>query len=134
MSNTLRDLAQRAKNRLRAISNNTKEEKREHGNYNQACLSAKIQYAIISSQKKITDDPLYGKIKKMLAKDLDTMNPLSQIIEHDIYDGLSNAGKEKYMFKLSKRYATIKEHILGESSKDEQFDFFLFCLLVVYFI
>ena len=113
MSNTLRDLAQRAKNRLRAIScSNTKEEKREHGNYNQACLSAKIQYAIISSQKKITDDPLY-------AKDLDTMNPLSQIIEHDIYDGLSNAGKEKYMFKLSKRYATIKEHILGESSKDE---------------
>ena len=97
----------------------SKEEKREHGNYNQACLSAKIQYAIISSQKKITDDPLYGKIKKMLAKDLDTMNPLSQIIEHDIYDGLSNAGKEKYMFKLSKRYATIKEHILGESSKDE---------------
>ena len=120
MSNTLRDLAQRAKNRLRAIScSNTKEEKREHGNYTQACLSAKIQYAIISSQKKITDDPLYGKIKKMLAKDLDTMNPLSQIIEHDIYDGLSNAGKEKYMFKLSKRYATIKEHILGEGSKDE---------------
>ena len=120
MSNTLRDLAQRAKNRLRAISTNQNDEKKkEHETHNHACLSAKLQYAIISSEKKITDDPLYNKIKKMLAKDLDTLNPLSQIIEHDIYDGLSSAGKEKYMFKLSKRYATIKAHILGEQSDDE---------------
>lgn len=120
MSKTLRDLAQRAKNRLRAISTNQNEEsKKEHETYSHACLAAKLQYAIIQSQKQITDDPLYNKIKKMLAKDLDTLNPLSQIIEHEIYDGLSNAGKEKYMFKLSKRYATIKEHILGEHSNDE---------------
>lgn len=121
MSNSLRDLAQRAKNRLRAISTNqTNEPKREHEtSYSHACLSAKLQYAIISSEKKITSDPLYNKIKKMLAKDLDSLNPLSQIIEHEIYDGLNSAGKEKYMFKLSKRYATIKAHILGSHDLDD---------------
>lgn len=121
MSNTIKDLAQRAKNRLRAISTNQpeKQERREHQTYNSACLSAKMQYAIISSKKQITDDPLYQKIKKILSRDIDTTNPLSQIVEHEIYDNLSSVGKEKYMFKLSKRYATIKEYVLDELGKNQ---------------
>lgn len=118
MSNSIRALAQKAKNRLRAMNKSEEiEPHTPHTPYSHACLSAKLQYAIISSQKQITDDPLYGKIKKMLTKDIDTINPLSQIIEHDIYDDLSSEGKEKYMFKLSKRYSTIKEHIIEEMNK-----------------
>ncbi len=121
MSKTIKDLAQKAKNRLRAISSNQKTNEEQHHtrDYSSACLSAKLQYAIISSQKQITDDPLYGKIKKMLAKDIDTTNPLSQIVEHDIYDNLSSVGKEKYMFNLSKCYSTIKEHILEELKREQ---------------
>lgn len=121
MSKTIKDLAQKAKNRLRAISSNQKPNEEQHHvrDYSSACLSAKLQYAIISSQKQITDDPLYGKIKKMLAKDIDTTNPLSQIVEHEIYDNLSSVGKEKYMFNLSKRYSTIKEHILEELKREQ---------------
>lgn len=107
MNNSLRALAQKAKYRLRAISTNEE-------NVTKACLSAKMQYAIIASQKKIEDDPLYNKVKKLLEKDPDTTSPLSQLIEHNIYDKLSERDQEKYMFKLSKRYIEIREHIIKE--------------------
>lgn len=123
MNTTLRELAQKAKFRLRAMSSEAnpilkyKEDKLR--TYGEACLSAKVQYAIIVSQKKVQDDPLYAKVKKMLMKDIDVMNPLEQIIEHHIYDELNDKQKEKYMFKLSKRYAQIKEFVVKELMENE---------------
>lgn len=118
-NNTLRALAQRAKNRLKAIScENTKSNSISIDNnskvYEEACLSARVQYAIIASQKKIEDDPLYNKVKKMLVKNVDIQNPLAQLIEQDVYSNLSSTEQEKYMYKLSKRYITIREHVLNE--------------------
>ena len=116
---SLRLLAQKAKYRLKAISTDkTEEEISKPKTYGEACLSARIQYAIIASQKKIQDDPLYNKIKRMLIKDVDVINPLAQIIEHDVYDNLSDTQKEKYMYKLSKRYIDIKEQVLKEISEE----------------
>ena len=80
----------------------------------EACLCAKVQYAIIASSKKIQDDPLFGKVKRLLEKDPDTISPLSQLIEHDIYDKLDPCQKEKYMIKLSKRYVEIREYVIKE--------------------
>ena len=111
---SLKTLAQKAKNRLKAISNETVEEVSKPKTYSEACLSARLQYAIISSKKKVQDDPLYSKVKRMLIKNIDVKNPLSQIIEHEIYDSLSECQKEKYMFKLSKRYIDIKNQVIKE--------------------
>lgn len=110
---TLRDLAQRARNRLRAISNNMEENSRP---YSEACLSACTQYAIIANNKKIEDDPLFGKIKKLIFKEREEniFNPLAHLIEHNVYDNLSEVQKEKYMYKLSKRYQTVREYILKD--------------------
>ena len=122
MSNSLRALAQKAKLRLKAISNDKQyEEENEnvHRSYSEACLSARIQYAIIATQKRVQDDPLYGKIKRMILKDSDITNPLSVIIEHNIYDNLSASQKEKYMYKLSKRYVEIKNHVLKEIEEEK---------------
>ena len=119
MSSSLRALAQKAKNRLKSMQSNdnisivTNTKQKEYG---EACLSARLQYAIIASQKKIQDDPLYNKVKKMLIKDIDVMNPLAQLIEHNIYDNLDDIQKEKYIYKLSKRYVEIREHILKDIS------------------
>jgi len=117
---SLRILAQKAKYRLKAISNENQIETTETKpkSYGEACLSARIQYAIIASQKRIQDDPLYNKIKKILTKNIDVVNPLSQIVEHDIYDKLNDTQKEKYMLKLSKRYIEIKDHILKELEEE----------------
>jgi len=111
MASTLRALAQKARNRLRAISASNEEPNKTRS---EACLSAKVQYAIIAKEKKIQDDPLYNKVKKLLMKEGDTLNPLAYLIEHDIYDELSGAQKEKYMYKLSKRYHSLKEFALKE--------------------
>ena len=113
MANTLRTLAQKARNRLRAICANNQNIENEE-KYTEAYLSAKTQYAIIANQKRIEDDPLYNKVKKILTKDTDTLNPIAQIIDHDIYDNLDETQKEKYICKLSKRYANVKSHILKE--------------------
>lgn len=113
---SIKELALKAKNRLKMLST---EENEKPKTYSEACLSARIQYAIISSQKRIEDDVLYNKVKKILLKDIDTTNPLSQIIEHDIYDNLTDAQKEKYMYQLSKRYVAIKNKVI-EEIKDSQ--------------
>ena len=118
---SLRALAQRAKYRLRAISVENKNEEdisNDTKSYSEACLSAKIQYAIIASQKGVQDDPLYNKVKRILLKDIDVINPLAQIIEHDIYDELDEPQKEKYMYKLSKRYVEIRKFVLKELAKE----------------
>jgi len=117
MSNSIRTLAQRAKYRLKAISeeeNKNQEENQPHKVYGEAWLSARVQYALIANQKKIEDDPLYNKIKKLLIKNADAINPLAQIVERNIYDKLDSKQKEKYIYKLSKRYVEIREHILKE--------------------
>ncbi len=120
---SLRALAQRAKYRLRAIScenNKTVDEVEDVAGktYGEACLSARMQYAIIATQKRIQDDPLYNKVKKMLAKNVDVTNPLAQIIEHNIYDDLNDYQKEKYIYKLSKRYVEMKQQILKEFEQE----------------
>ena len=117
---SLKTLAQKAKNRLKAISNdgNTCEEASKPKTYSEACLSARLQYAIISSQKRVQDDPLYNKVKRMLTKNIDVTNPLAQIIEHEIYDSLSDSQKERYMFKLSKRYIDIKKQVIKDLKEE----------------
>ena len=123
MSNSLRALAQKAKNRLKSMqenSNNIYQSENKTKEYGEACLSARLQYAIIASQRKVQDDPLYNKVKKMLIKDIDVMNPLAQLIEHNIYDNLDEIQKEKYIYKLSKRYVEMREHILKDLTNNPQ--------------
>ncbi len=103
----LKSLAQKAKYRLRMVSNDEVENK----SYVEACLSARVQYAIIATQKKVEDDPLYGKVKKLLSKDLDTTSPLKELIDEKNFDSLDEQKREKYLFALSKRYNKIKEHL-----------------------
>lgn len=108
--NILKSLAQKAKNRLRAISNEDEPQK-------EVCLSARVQYALIVSKKRIEDDPLYNKVKKLMMKNIDNPTPLHDLIDEREFNKLDQVGKEKYIFNLSKRYREIKSHI--ESSFKE---------------
>ncbi len=119
MSNALRALAQKAKCRLKAITTEESKQTTTEKSYGQACLSARMQYALIASQKRLQDDPLYTKIRKMLVKDADITNPLAQLIEHNIYDNLDQAQKDKYIYKLSKRYVEIREQVLKEIIEEQ---------------
>ena len=105
---SLKTLAQKAKFRLKMVST---DEVHEEKNYQEACLNAKQQYAIIISQKRVEDDPLYNKVKKILNKDLDTMSPLSELIEKRTFSNMDDHKKERYLFDISKRYNQIKDNI-----------------------
>lgn len=105
---SLKTLAQKAKYRLRMVSN---EEKSEDNTYQEACLSAKVQYAIIASQKKVEDDPIYNKVKNILTKDIDTTSPLSKLIDNSHFNSLDSSKQERYLFSISKRYNEIKDHL-----------------------
>ncbi len=118
MLNTLRDLANKAKNRLKAISaQNTISNENNFTmtkSYNESYLSARLQYAIVANNNKIEGDPLFAKIKKQLEKGEDNLNPIASLIDYKVYNQLSQTEKEKYIIKLTKRYATIKNYIIKD--------------------
>ena len=119
MSNTLRDLALKAKNRLKAISAQNcalcalEEDIKEEKSHTNAYLSARANYAIVANNSKIEGDPLFNTVKNLLQKDDVSLNPISYLIDHKIYNQLSQTEKEKYILKLTKRYALIKNYILN---------------------
>ncbi len=108
---TLRTLAQRAKDRLRSLSGETDTRPQA-----EACLSARVQYAIIAHEKKVEDDPLYQKVKRIIIKDADATNALGQLVDQSLFKKLSQVEKERYIYSLSKRYVKIREHILKEQA------------------
>ena len=109
-------MALKAKNRLKNVSASltiTNE-----GTIKRASLR-EHEYACIASKIKVEDDPLYKKVEKILEKDPDTPNPLGQLIDKNVYNTLSEIGKERYILDLAKKYAKIKEKILSENAQEK---------------
>lgn len=117
MLNSIRDLAAKAKNRLKAISsqnNYNSPEINVSKSYNESYLSARLQYAIVANNNKIEGDPIFAKVKKQLEKGEESLNPIASLIDYKIYNQLSQTEKEKYIVKLSKRYTMIKNYIIKD--------------------
>ncbi|MBQ9790905.1 MAG: hypothetical protein IJW24_04895 [Clostridia bacterium] len=102
---TFKNLAKRAKNRLQAASE-TKEKTTSRA------LSVRASYYISAGKTKTAQhDPLYPKIKKMLETNPDIFSPIGKLIDHSVFDHLSNDEKDKYLLDLTKRYHLIKAEI-----------------------
>ena len=102
---TFKSLAKRAKNRLSAAVE-TKEKTTSKA------LSVRDSYYISAGKlKPVEEDPLYPKIKKMLEANSDTFSPIGKLIDHSIFDSLSDIEKDRYLLDLSRRYRLIKAKI-----------------------
>ena len=102
---TFKNLAKRAKNRLQAVSE-TKEKTTSKA------LSVRTSYYIVAGKTKpVEEDPLYPKIKKMLESNPDIFSPIGKLIDHTVFDDLSDTEKDKYLLDLTKRYHLIKAKI-----------------------
>lgn len=111
MSNSaLKLLAQKAKNRLRTALSNIEKSPQ----IKRAGLTSR-EYAIMATRVKIEDDPIYNKVVKILSRDPDTYRPLGELIEHDIFDNLNEAEKQKYILNLSSRFKAIKQKFFASS-------------------
>ncbi len=108
-SSVLKMLAQKAKKRLSTAGQNFKENTKAKTTF--AYLS-QGDYMLVASNQKIKEDPLFEKVKKLLS-DENAYNPLSKLVEKDVFSKLSEEEKERYMLDISKRYNEIKNYCLS---------------------
>lgn len=111
MDTSLKQLAKRARNRLKTAAEYSASQETT------AYLSASSSYMVVANIRKIEDDPLYNKIKRILEKSATELvtNPLAQLIDNKVYKKLNDLEKERYMLKLTKRFNTIRDYILSNN-------------------
>lgn len=108
MNSMLKMLAKKAKNRLKTAGEYSSSNKT-----NSIGLSASPSYMLVANIRKIEDDPLFSKIKRVVerSKEEIIINPISLIIDKKYYSSLDEMQKEKYILKISKKYNTIKDYL-----------------------
>lgn len=111
MNTTLKQLAKRARNRLKTAGEYSSDKDKT------AYLSASSSYIMVANIRKIEDDPLFGKIKRILERSQTELiiNPISHIMDNKHFSGLNNEEKEKYILKLTKRFNVIKDYIIDHN-------------------
>ncbi len=111
MDTSLKQLAKRARNRLKTAGEYSV------GKDTTAYLSAPSSYIMVANIRKIEDDPLFNKVKRILEKSSVELviNPLSQLIDNKYYNSLAEQEKERYILKLTKRFNEIKEYIISNN-------------------
>lgn len=110
MSTTLKQLAKRARNRLKTAGEYTNSTSDKT-----AYLTASTSYMVVASIRKMEDDPLFYKVKKLLEKSESevVLNPISQIMDNKYFASLNANEKERYILKLTKKYNSIKDYIVS---------------------
>ncbi len=63
------------------------------------------------------DEKLYVKVKNILEKDENTLNPIGQLVEHSIYDFMDEANKQRYILELSAKFRELRERYYKEKAK-----------------
>ena len=71
---------------------------------------------------KMAEDPqekfLYEKVCEIAQEQEIVTNPLGRLIDQSIYSSMNEIEKNKYMFKLSKKYIDLLERYRNENLKD----------------
>lgn len=106
---TFKNLAKKARNRL--ISAGITQEKTTS-----RALSVQTSYYINARTNKPEDDPLYGKVKKILDSDIDVVSPIGKLIDREVFDSLNEYEKDRYLLDLSKRYGAMKKQYEKEKN------------------
>ncbi len=93
----LKALALRAKNRL--IHNTIEED--DKSNRNEFCIK------IIKSG----DQVFYDKVKTLLSKEENVLNPIKALMDEGLYSRMSAVEKEKYLLDTAEKFARYKTMI-----------------------
>lgn len=112
MNNSLKRLAKEARERLKTAG--------EYANTKSAYLAGNASYVVVANIRKIEDDPIFLKVKKILEKEKEEIivNPISLLIDKKVFFELNGYQRERYMLKLSKKFNTIKDYILSNGLLD----------------
>lgn len=55
------------------------------------------------------DDVFYEKVAEILKSDEIILNPITRLIDHDVYDGLNDREKQKYILDLTEKFNEMKK-------------------------
>lgn len=69
-----------------------------------------------NSNKISEEDILYEKVCQLMESNEVLLNPLSRLIDHKVYDEMSDNAKQVYILKLSEQYIKMKERYNNEHS------------------
>ena len=64
-------------------------------------------YKFIKSDRKVAYENLKSKVKTLLSKNPNCIDPITKLIVHSEYDNLPDSAKERYILNLSKMYNDI---------------------------
>lgn len=60
------------------------------------------------------DEKMYRKVCDILDSSEVTLNPIGQLIERDVYDGLDATGKQRYVLELSEKFRELQARYYRE--------------------
>jgi len=70
--------------------------------------------SIQNTNKNNYEEELYKKVCQIMESDTMLMNPLSKLIDHQVYDDLDEQSKQSYILKLSEQYVEMKKRYKSE--------------------
>lgn len=115
---SIKSFAKKAKHRLiSGFWDKIREEREEYIKNNSNENEQKIRelYAkrlmrdIYSDANNDKDTELYRKVCKLLSQNTFTLNPISQLIDHEEYDNLDISARQNYIIKLTDKYNEMRE-------------------------
>ena len=100
----LKRLASKAKRKL------NKENDENIGKANRLGAS----YEFVDSDRQTDRKKLEKKIVQLLKNNPDCDDPIGKLIDHCVFDGLSDERKQAYILKLSQNYSEIKTKLMSQ--------------------
>ena len=81
----------------------------------------RIEREIRQQNEEDPDAELYKKVCKLLTENEFILNPISQLIDHNVYDRLDESGKQNYIFRLADKYRKLKDRFEKEKQLNNKF-------------
>ena len=75
-----------------------------------------------SIKPKTKEDEFYKKVVKLLSENEYVLNPIMRLIDHDVYDGLSEVAKQNYIYELTDKYNEMKQRYEEEKKSKAVFN------------
>ena len=74
------------------------------------------------SKPRTKEDEFYKKVVKLLSENEYVLNPIMRLIDHDIYDNLSDVAKQNYIYELTDKYNEMKQRYEDEQKSKAVFN------------
>ncbi|MDE6200975.1 MAG: hypothetical protein K2M47_03750 [Clostridiales bacterium] len=70
--------------------------------------------AEVAASTTAAEEKMYRKVCDILDSSEIALNPIGQLIERDVYDGLDATGKQRYVLELSEKFRELQERYYRE--------------------